>query len=168
MILPGHDRSGIWESVFCGEPIPEEARQPASVDLRLGNRFIIFDPATGEGRERYLTAGEELTVAPGAFFLASTAERVHIPAGWQGQVDGKSTHARRGLTVHVTAGFIDPGFDGVITLEIVALSPYHRPMLLPGEYIAQLSLRQMLYPVEEANLYRGHYQGAAGPQLGWR
>lgn len=185
MILPGHDP--LWHSVFgCGlleyASSPDgvidvrsvkiiepgfttritlsahlltcpivKAMQPASVDIRLGDRFII------QGYERTLPA---YTLMPGEFILASTMETVDIPIDYAGRIEGKSSRGREGLLVHVTAGFLDPGFKGIITLEMMNVSHEAR-VLRAGEYIAQVALQRMLYP---ARPYAGRYQGATGPE----
>lgn len=99
-----------------------------------------------------------------AFVLASTVEKVHIPRDLVAQVNGKSSHARRGLVVHQTAGFIDPGFRGQITLELsnASMSPIK---LTPGMAICQLVFFQMTSPSERPYGSKGlgsHYQGQAG------
>jgi dCTP deaminase len=147
MILPGHDP--LWRAVFPGQAIPDGAQQPASVDLRLGNEFR---------RDNQATFGEQL-LFPGDFILARTVETVQIPAAFAGRVEGKSSWGRRGLLVHATAGFLDPGFEGVITLEMVNVSR-ETVQLVPGVFICQISLTQMLYPVRPEHLYQGRYQGA--------
>lgn len=99
------------------------------------------------------------------FWLASTVEKVHIPRDLVAQVNGKSSLARKGLIVHTTAGFIDPGFRGQITLELKNLSA--APIRLEaGMPICQLVFFQMTSPSERPYGSEGlssHYQGQAGP-----
>lgn len=105
----------IIKGIDCSEQI-----QPASVDLRLANQFV-------RECERFRLVGGQQTadmivVRPGEFLLGSTIESVHIPNDLIACLDGKSTWARRGLLIHVTGGYIDPGFSGNVTLEMVNLS----------------------------------------------
>ena len=134
--------------------------QPASIEMHLSNRVVRRVGQTNQTTEDYKD-GAPVSIRPGEFILASTQETVHIPATLVGQVEGKSSWARRGLLVHVTAGFIDPGFQGAITLEIVNLSStaiYPRV----GQRIAQLAVHRL--DREPEYLYGSpqlgsHYQG---------
>src|SRR5436190_16277383 len=103
---------------------PYSAIQPASVDLRLGGDFMRIGLFGGADRPIpfRLSDGEQLTTAPGECVLACTAETVRVPAHLVARVEGKSSWGRRFLMVHSTAGFIDPGFYGQITLELKNLS----------------------------------------------
>ncbi len=134
--------------------------QPASIEMHLSNRVVRRVGRTIQATEDY-EDGAPISIRPGEFILASTQETVRIPATLVGQVEGKSSWARRGLLVHVTAGFIDPGFQGAITLEIVNLSSVNiYPMV--GQRIAQLAVHQLdsepeyLYGSPELG---SHYQG---------
>lgn len=99
------------------------------------------------------------------FVLASTVEKVHIPRDLVAQVNGKSSHARRGLVVHQTAGFIDPGFRGTVTLELSNASSW--PIrITPSMPICQLVFTQLTSPAERPYGTPGlnsHYMGQAGP-----
>lgn len=147
--------------------------QPASVDLRLGE--IVTVPHHVERARHYpggLWTGYLADDEPWdgwrlhshAFTIACTLERVRIPPDLVGVVDGRSTYGRLGLAVHVTAGYIDPGFEGQITLELVNHSHEHIH-LKRGDRIAQLRLHTMTQP--SARPY-GHpsrgskYQGQLG------
>lgn len=130
--------------------------------MHLSNRVVRRVGRPDQAAEDY-NDGAPVSVRPGEFILASTQETVHIPATLVGQVEGKSSWARRGLLVHVTAGFIDPGFQGAITLEIVNLSSvaiYPRV----GQRIAQLAVHRLdsrpeyLYGSPQLG---SHYQGQA-------
>lgn len=127
----------------------QEAVQPASIDLRLGMEFKHI------GEEPFKSFS--YTLQPGEFILAHTIERADVPTTYVARVEGKSTPARAGLIIH-SAGFIDPGFRGQITLEISNRShePYH---LSYGQYIGQLSVMKM---EEEATAYSGRYQDSVG------
>lgn len=99
---------------------------------------------------------------PGNFMLACTNETVIIPDDLVARVEGKSSIGRLGLAVHITAGFIDPGFEGQITLEIANLGPWaiwlHQDMR-----IAQIAFTRMSAPAEKPYGQTGHYQGQSGP-----
>ena len=134
------------------EPLGPGAIQPASVDVRLGSGFVTVlprqpfgvivpgDPASF-GTQTVVT-NEPFVLPPGGFCLASTLETVVIPDDIVARVEGKSTIARAGVAVHVTAGYIDPGFRGTITLELVNQSA-HMVSLRPGMPIAQLSFHTL-------------------------
>ena len=102
---------------------------------------------------------------PGEFVLGSTAERIGIPDDLVGRLEGKSSLARLGLLIHSTAGFVDAGFDGYLTLELsnVATLPI---TLYPGMKIGQISFLQMTSPADvpygEASI-GSKYQGQRGP-----
>lgn len=132
--------------------------QPASVDVHLGNEFMLYrhsddfiDPYKGVNvSEVYRINAENAsyTMLPGSFTLATTLQRVELPPNIKGTVEGKSTLGRLGLIVHSTAGFIDPGFTGNITLEMTNLNC--RPILLtPGMPIAQLSFTYLSQPANK-------------------
>lgn len=159
------------------EPFDEALLQPASYDVRLGDRFMVVDadrrwapprpvdmadPSTLVDLYTEFTVGSEgYELAPHAFVLAHTVEVVWVPPELVAQVSGKSSIARIGLTVE-SAGYIDPGYRGTITLEVANLSPV--PIVMrPGMPIAQFSF-QALDAVPEL-LYGSpslgsHYQGA--------
>lgn len=100
---------------------------------------------------------ETIRLGPGQFLLGATAEVVTLPDNLAARVEGKSSLGRLGLAVHITAGFIDPGFQGSITLEIANLSP--RPIILrPNMRIAQIAFTPMVEPVQMSYGRVGHYQ----------
>lgn len=153
--------------------------QPASVDLRLSPEFIVYrpgetsclDPKVPESlrvaSERVVVRdGEAFTLHPGDFALGSTLETVSIPADLVGQVDGRSSVGRLAVVVHATAGLIDPGFTGQITLELsnIGRIPVR---LYPGMRIAQIVLQQMTSPAERPyGQERGSsYNAQSGPQV---
>lgn len=109
------------------DPIGPDAIQPSSIDLRLGEELRIFveggDPVIDPERRQDLTVAKRIpeqgfSIEPGEFLLGCTLERVEVAPHLAFQFTGKSSLARLGLTVHQTAGHIDPGFEGRITLEI--------------------------------------------------
>lgn len=150
--------------------------QPSSIDLRLDRNFEIMtwpqsgqviDPASpnvGLTTPLEVPPGDALLLGPGQFLLGSTWEIVTLSPRLAGRIEGKSSLGRLGLIVHSTAGWIDPGFSGRITLEITNLA--NRPIRLhPGMAVAQLAV--FLLPNGANRPYsadRGsHYQGQRGP-----
>ena len=143
--------------------------QPASVDLRLGGSFRVFhnhrttaidlrEPPTNLTEE---VTSEMFVIHPGEFVLGVTTEHVELPDDIVARIEGKSSLWRLGLIVHATAGFVDPGFEGTLTLEITNLTRV--PIkLYPGLLIAQLSFMTLDAPAEtpygSAEL-GSHYQG---------
>ena len=123
--------------------------QPASVDLRLGPSFRVFhnfrvesidlaEPPTNLTEHVQVGPDESFVIHPGEFVLGRTEERVELPDDVVARIEGKSSLGRLGLIVHATAGFVDPGFRGTLTLEITNLTRV--PIVLwPGKPIAQLS-----------------------------
>lgn len=155
------------------EPDPdlETQLQPSSLDLRLGDRFTRFKPEE-HGEERVIDmrhtdvsklmtthVGDTVVLGPGGFVLAHTRERVKIPNDLVAVVDGRSSLGRMGLMVHVTAGYIDPGFEGQITLELhnVGEAPIR---LYAGDRVCQLRFHRMAKPA--VSPYAGKYQGDTG------
>lgn len=148
------------------EPSDPSRVQPASYDFELGTHWRVFDnqrvTAVDLGNpESYadITTPLEATsfvLHPGEFVLGSTGEQVNMPTDLVGRVEGKSSLGRLGLIVHATAGYIDPGFHGVITLEMMNL--LRVPIVLrSGMPICQLSFH--LLAGEVLHPYDGRYQG---------
>lgn len=158
----------------------ESLVQPASIDVRLDSTFLRF---TGEGH-RYgqiphidpavelpeEAMGEHIVgnysrhlLKAGEFVLASTFETVSLPNNVCGSFAGKSSLARLGLGVHVTAGFIDPGFTGQITIELANVNSV--PIILyPGMKIGQIVFQEMTEPADVPYGEAGNsYQGQRGP-----
>lgn len=158
------------------EPFDGAMIQPSSVDVRLDRFFRVFenhkysviDPSIEQPdltREVAVEANEEFILHPGEFVLASTYEIITLPDDIAGRLEGKSSLGRLGLLTHSTAGFIDPGFSGHITLELsnVANLPVK---LFPGMKIGQLCLIKLSSPAENSYgsaLYGSRYQGQRGP-----
>ena len=151
------------------EPWDEAMVQPASVDLRLGSSFRVFhnhrttaidlrDPPTNLTEE---VTSEMFVIHPGEFVLGVTEEHVELPEDIVARIEGKSSLGRLGLIVHATAGFVDPGFKGTLTLEITNLTRV--PIkLYPGLLIAQLSFMALDAPAERpygSEALGSHYQG---------
>ena len=175
MILSDGDiQSRLKLGSLVVRPSLPELLQPASIDLRLGNDFCVMDPS---GRpldpERlssefqhsaYIPNGRSLHLSPGEFFLGETLECIEVPDDLVGILSGKSTLGRLGLTVHSTAGFIDPGFKGSITLELS--TDGSRPVTLrPGMRIAQISFQTLSSRAQRPYGSPGlgsHYQSQQG------
>lgn len=127
--------------------------QPASYDLRLGHSFRVFhnhrvtsidlkDPPSNLTEQVVVGDDESFAIHPGEFVLGRTLERVKIGDDLVARIEGKSSLGRLGLIVHATAGFVDPGFEGSLTLEITNLTRV--PIILwPNLPIAQLSFMRM-------------------------
>jgi dCTP deaminase len=131
------------------EPWDPAMVQPASVDLKLGTSFRVFhnhrapaidlrDPPAGLTEHVQIEGDASFVIHPGEFVLGTTVEWVELPDDVVARIEGKSSLGRLGLIVHATAGFVDPGFRGTLTLEITNLTRV--PIVLwPGKPIAQLS-----------------------------
>jgi dCTP deaminase len=159
------------------DPYDDELVQPSSVDVRVDRFFRVFR----NSRYPYIDVKEpmeDLTelvevpdedepfiLHPGEFVLGSTLERITLPDDLVARLEGKSSLGRLGLLIHSTAGFIDPGWDGHVTLELsnvanLPITIYH------GMKIGQLSFVQLTEPAESpygAALLGSKYQGQAGP-----
>ncbi|MFV0317231.1 MAG: dCTP deaminase [Microthrixaceae bacterium] len=158
------------------EPYDEAMVQPSSIDLRLDDRFLVFrnhtravidvkEDLTDLTEMVKATDSEPFLLHPGEFVLGSTAERVRLPDDIVGRIEGKSSLGRLGLLIHTTAGFVDAGFEGYLTLELsnVATLPI---TLYPGMKIGQLSFLRMDRPAEVpygAGGLGSKYAGQVGP-----
>ena len=138
--------------------IEDEDIQPASVDLHLHKILKTLDG------EEWNLAIASYDLQPGEFILGSTEEYVTIPRDLVAQVDGKSSLGRLGIAIHITAGFVDPGFNGNVTLEIKNVSD--KPLLLRWNMpIAQIVFFTLTSPVERGYGDEGlnsHYQNSEG------
>ena len=162
------------------DPLRDEKQiQPSSVDMRLGDEFKVFkvirkpfiDPKDEEDIASYMESttvgeGEAFIIHPNEFALATTLEYVKLPDDIVARVEGRSSMGRLGVTMHVTAGFIDPGFEGRITLEISNIGSM--PVALyPGQRVCQIVFETMTTPSE---LPYGHpernskYMGQTRPE----
>ena len=177
MLLSDRDiRAEITAGRVAVEPFAESMVQPSSVDVRLDRFFRVFenhkysviDPSIEQSeltREVVVEPSEHFILHPGEFVLASTYEIITLPDDIAGRLEGKSSLGRLGLLTHSTAGFIDPGFSGHITLELsnVANLPVK---LFPGMKIGQLCLIKLSSPAEHpygSAVYASRYQGQRGP-----
>jgi dCTP deaminase len=159
VILSDRDiRAQIQAGRIVIEPFTPEAVQPSSVDLHLDSRFRVFrnsrypyidvrveQPELTELLE--ISGDDPFILHPGEFVLGSTLERVALPDDLVARLEGKSSLGRLGLLIHSTAGYVDPGWDGNLTLELsnVANLPI---TLYQGMKIGQISFQRLTSPVE--------------------
>ena len=177
MLLSDRDlRAEIAAGRVEVDPFTEAMVQPSSLDVRLDKFFRVFenhryphiDPALEQPELTRLVEADgdhPFILHPGEFVLASTYEVVTLPDDVAGRLEGKSSLGRLGLLTHSTAGFIDPGFSGHVTLELsnVATLPIK---LWPGMKIGQLCLFRLSSPAEHpygSDRYGSRYQGQRGP-----
>lgn len=159
MVLSDHSiKIEIANGRIVIEPCEADDIQPSSVDLHLDDDFAVFynsrypyiDPlAEQPGLTERVTASqvEPFVLHPGEFVLGSTLEHIEIPDDLVARLEGKSSLGRLGLMIHSTAGYIDPGWRGKITLELSNVS--NLPILLtPGMKIGQISFSTMTTPVD--------------------
>jgi dCTP deaminase len=158
------------------DPYDADMVQPSSIDVRLDRFFRVFenhryphiDPSIEQPDLTRLVepdGDEPFILHPGEFVLASTYEVVSLPDDISARLEGKSSLGRLGLLTHSTAGFIDAGFDGHVTLELsnVATLPIK---LWPGMKIGQVCLFRLSSPAEHpygSAVYGSRYQGQRGP-----
>jgi len=187
MLLPDHElAAAIKEDRLGVSPFDPDLIQPSSIDVRLDRRFRVFnnqkythiDPSK---QQDDLTSAvevgddESFVLHPGEFVLASTLEVISLPDDLAARLEGKSSLGRLGLLTHSTAGFIDPGFSGHVTLELSNVA--NLPITLwPGMKIGQLCVFRLLSPSERpygAGATGSRYMGQEGPTpsrswQGWR
>jgi dCTP deaminase len=166
----------VEEGRIVIDPFDDALVQPSSVDVRVDRYFRVFRNArypyidVKEPMEELtelveIGAAEPFILHPGEFVLGSTLERVALPDDLVARLEGKSSLGRLGLLIHSTAGFIDPGWDGHVTLELsnvanLPITIYH------GMKIGQLSFVQMSEPAEQpygAAAIGSKYKGQTGP-----
>jgi dCTP deaminase len=159
MILSDRDiRAELEAGRIVIDPLVPDAVQPSSVDLHLGNRFRVFrnnrtaviDPREEQPELTELVeiAGDEpFILHPNEFALGATFERVALPDDLVARLEGKSSLGRLGLLIHSTAGYVDPGWEGTLTLELsnVANLPIK---LYDGMKIGQISFQRLSSAVE--------------------
>jgi len=178
MILSDHT---IREQISAGhiliEPFDAACVQPSSVDLHLDSHFRVFRNHTMaliDVKQNLEELTELVSIAeddrfilhPGEFVLGSTSERVGLPDDLVGRLEGKSSLGRLGLLIHSTAGFVDAGWDGQLTLELsnVASLPI---TLYPGMKIGQISFMRMTTSADApygSGALGSKYQGQRGPR----
>ena len=158
------------------DPLDDTCVQPSSIDVKVGNLFRVFRNHTAgvidvkqdlEDLTELVTIPPEgvFMLHPGEFVLGSTLERIGVPNDLVARIEGKSSLGRLGLLIHSTAGFIDAGFDGHITLELsnVASLPI---TIYPEMKIGQISFVQMTTPADNpygSGAQGSKYQGQRGP-----
>ena len=177
MLLSDRDiRAELDKGRVVLEPYDEAMIQPSSVDIRLDRFFRVFenhryphiDPAVEQPELTRLvepSAEEPFILHPGEFVLASSYEVVTLPDDVAARLEGKSSLGRLGLLTHSTAGFVDAGFSGHVTLELsnVATLPIK---LWPGMKIGQLCFFRLSSPAEHpygSSVYGSRYQDQRGP-----
>nr|WP_256485747.1 dCTP deaminase [Corynebacterium intestinale] len=158
------------------EPYDAAMVQPSSIDVRLDKFFRVFnnsrythiDPKQEMPdltSEVEVAEGDAFVLHPGEFVLGATLEKFTLPANLAGRLEGKSSLGRLGLLTHSTAGFIDPGFSGHITLELSNTA--NLPITLwPGMKVGQLAIFQMSSPAQApygSGALGSKYQGQRGP-----
>ena len=177
MLLSDRDiRAELDSGRISLDPYEPDMIQPSSIDVRLDRFFRLFDnhkypvidPAQDQPDLTRLVETEDdepFVLHPGEFVLGSTYESVALPDDVAARLEGKSSLGRLGLLTHSTAGFIDPGFTGHVTLELsnVATLPI---TLWPGMKIGQLCFFRLSSPAENpygSGPYGNRYQGQRGP-----
>lgn len=158
------------------DPLTESMIQPSSVDVRLERMFRLFDnhkyghidPSVAQPdltRLVEVDPNEPFVLHPGEFVLGATYESVTLPADIAARLEGKSSLGRVGLLTHSTAGFIDPGFQGQVTLELSNMASL--PIKLwPGSKIGQLCFFRLSSPAQHgygSTVHQSRYQGQRGP-----
>ncbi|MEY3472560.1 MAG: hypothetical protein RLY22_63 [Actinomycetota bacterium] len=177
MLMSDRDIRASIESGQIGlEPLEMSLLQPSSFDVRLDRFFRLFDnhkyayidPAEDQSDLTQLIEvdpKEAFILHPGEFVLGSTYEFVTLPDNIAARLEGKSSLGRLGLMTHSTAGFVDPGFKGHVTLELANVS--NLPIKLwPGMKVGQLCFFQLSSPSETpygSEKYNNRYQGQRGP-----
>ncbi|MFF1600771.1 dCTP deaminase [Streptomyces mirabilis] len=177
MLLSDKDiRKAIADDRLGIAPFDDAMVQPASVDVRLARQFRVFenhrathiDPAEEQPDLTRLVepeGDEPFILHPGEFVLASTHEVITLPDDLAARLEGKSSLGRLGLVTHSTAGFIDPGFSGHVTLELSNLA--NLPIKLwPGMKVGQLCVFALSSPAEHpygSTECGSRYQGQQGP-----
>jgi len=177
MLLSDRDiRAEVDNDRLKLEPWDPDLVQPSSIDVRLDRFFRVFnnsqythiDPAVQQDDLTSLVepqCEDPFVLHPGEFVLGSTLEVVTLPNDLAGRLEGKSSLGRLGLLTHSTAGFIDPGFSGHITIELSNVA--NLPITLwPGMKIGQLCLFRLSSEAEHpygSQVYGSRYQGQRGP-----
>ncbi|WP_025157724.1 dCTP deaminase [Leifsonia aquatica] len=177
MLLSDRDiKAELGAGRIALEPFDSQMIQPSSIDVRLDRFFRLFDnhkyPFIDPSEDQpeltrfvEVEADQPFILHPGEFVLGSTYERVSLPDDVAARLEGKSSLGRLGLLTHSTAGFIDPGFSGHVTLELsnVATLPIK---LWPGMKIGQMCFFRLTSPAEKpygSSEYSSRYQGQRGP-----
>ncbi|MEI7605630.1 MAG: dCTP deaminase [Chloroflexota bacterium] len=176
VLSDGDLRRAIAAGEIGVDPFNDEDIQPASIDLHLDKSFRVFrnnrygfiDPSVdqpGLTELEVVSGAEPFMLHPSEFVLGQTLERISVGSSLLGRLDGKSSLGRLGLLIHSTAGYVDPGWVGNLTLELgnVASLPI---ALYPGMKIGQISFHRMSSPVERpygSAALHSRYQGQSEP-----
>jgi dCTP deaminase len=176
VLSDGDLRRAIAAGEIGVDPFNDEDIQPASIDLHLDKSFRVFrnnrygfiDPSVdqpGLTELEVVSGTEPFMLHPSEFVLGQTLERISVGSSLLGRLDGKSSLGRLGLLIHSTAGYVDPGWVGNLTLELgnVASLPI---ALYPGMKIGQISFHRMSSPVERpygSAALHSRYQGQSEP-----
>ncbi len=176
VLSDGDLRRAIASGEIGVDPFNNEDIQPASIDLHLDKSFRVFrnnrygfiDPSVdqpGLTELEVVSGAEPFMLHPSEFVLGQTLERISVGSSLLGRLDGKSSLGRLGLLIHSTAGYVDPGWVGNLTLELgnVASLPI---ALYPGMKIGQISFHRMSSPVERpygSAALHSRYQGQSEP-----
>lgn len=186
-ILPDHELKSLVEkgSIYVkkGPDINSELQVgPASIDLRLGYSFGVLDTRNTRfidtrnmdlyqnvTEEKTATAEDGIVIHPGEFVLGATLETVNVPANLVARIEGRSSYARLGIIPHAAAGYLDPGFEGQVTLEIQNLGNVPVTMY-PEDRVCQVAFETLTSPAEtpygdkKDSKYMGQ-EGATGSRL---
>ena len=173
MVLSDRTIKELIEAGRIGiDPFEPANVQPSSVDLRLGDRIRVFSnnhrhpyvdlrkPSEGMTELVTLAHGEPFILHPNEFVLGVTRESVALPDDLVGRLEGKSSLGRLGLLIHSTAGFVDPGWHGRLTLELANILTIPITLYV-GMPVAQISFMRLTTPVDRP--YVGKYQGDVDP-----
>lgn len=151
------------------DPYDESNVEPASVDIRLGNSFKepvetgkIIDTRSNEGQPYRSFEADSIVLEPEESLLATTLERIEIPRDISANADGRSSLGRLFVSIHQTAGFCDPGYNGEVTLEMTNANP--NPIRLhAGDRICQLVFEELSSPARKTYGHEdSQYQGQSG------
>lgn len=155
MILSDHSiKEAISDGHIEVSPFNKDQIQPASLDVRLGSEVVenLYGKTVNETRDG------NIVFEPGVFYLGHTREEITLPNNIAAQLTGRSSVGRKGVTIHQTAGWIDPGFSGQIVFEIHNIST-KAAIFEPGERIGQLVFFELDQP---STGYDGKYQDQQG------
>lgn len=160
----------IEEGTISVTPYNPENIQPTSLDVTLGENFKVMEPIAHAispyetedlNKVQYRESKDVYILSPGKLLIAHTEEHIGLPDNIKATIQGKSTLARHGIVVHLTADAIHPGWSGQVVLEIVNLGE-NSIILRRGDPIGTVTFDTLSGPVE--NPYRGKYQNQSGAQ----
>jgi dCTP deaminase len=170
MMTDGEIREALEKGWIKIDPEPADSDiQPCSIDVHLGNVFGLipfinrrnFVRLSEKSEVEYRTSNE-LVLGPNEFVLAQLKERVTLDNQTVARIEGKSSVGRKGISIHATAGFVDAGWDGILTLELHNASGVN-VLLRAGDPIGQIAFDRLAVPVQRpygSKELGSHYQGA--------